>query len=100
MSSTTTQNAVPTIVPTRPSTQWPVGVRLRFKPDAELHAQHATLKGTQVLVLSGLKLIGPSGPDLRCSWRQEILSFAAGCRVGWARPDQLELPLDEEEDAI
>lgn len=81
-------------IPTRPASQWPVGVRLRFKPDAGLEPQHQALRGTSVIVLSGLKLIGPSGSGMRLSWRQEILAMGSGCRVGWARPDQLELPVD------
>lgn len=82
------------IVPARPASQWPVGARLRFRPDAAVSEQHRTLLGTPVLVLSELKLIGPFGADLRCSWRQEVLSLGNGARVGWARPDQLSLPLD------
>lgn len=82
-------------VPTRPTSQWPVGMRLRFKPDAQLESQHATLRGTAVIVLSGLKLIGPTGISKHFSWRQEVLAMGRGCRVGWARPDQLDLPVDE-----
>ena len=86
------------LVPVRPSSQWPVSMRLRFRPDAELEARHQGLRGTAVLVLSELKLVGPSGEEGRLSWRQEILSLSNGCRVGWARPDQLELPVDQLED--
>ena len=82
------------IIPSRPASQWPVGVRLRFKPRASLSHHHDSLRGTPVIVLSGLKLIGPTGPDQVYSWRQEVLSFGAGARVGWARPDQLDLPVD------
>lgn len=80
-----------TIIPTRPQSQWPVGVRLRFRENAELNPQHETLRGRPVIVLSGLRLIGPS--EGRYSWRQQILSLST-CRIGWARPDQLDLPLD------
>lgn len=86
-----------TRVPSRPASQWPVGMRLRFKPDATLESRHHGLRGSAVLVLSELKLIGPTGDDGRLSWRQEILAIGGGCRVGWARPDQLDLPLDEGE---
>lgn len=82
------------VIPSRPASQWPIGVRLRFRPDAALSSDHDRLRGTPVLVLSGLKLVGPTGPDLQYSWRQEVLSFGAGARTGWARPDQLALPVD------
>ena len=80
-------------IPTRPRSQWPVGVRLRFRPAADMNAVHDGLRGKPLLVLSGLRLIGPS--DGRWSWRQQVLSLTSG-RIGWARPDQLDLPLDEE----
>lgn len=82
------------IIPSRPASQWPVGMRLRFKPAAALNDRHQVLRGTPVIVLSGLKLIGPKGPDMQYSWRQEVLSFGAGAKTGWARPDQLDLPVD------
>lgn len=85
------------MIPARPRSQWPVGARLRFKPDAVLAARHQSLCGTAVLVLSGLKLIGPSGPEQSYSWRQEVLAMAQGVRLGLARPDQLELPVDGED---
>lgn len=78
-------------IPARPPSQWPIGVRLRFRPDAEMSAVHAALRGKPLLVLSALRLIGPS--DGRWSWRQQVLSLTTG-RVGWARPDQLGLPID------
>jgi hypothetical protein len=84
-----------TLLPTRPASQWPVGARLRFRPDALLDARHEHLRGTAVIVLSEISLVGPAqGGTL--SWRQEVLSFAGGCRTGWARPDQLTLPLDDD----
>lgn len=79
----------------RPVSQWPVGMRLRFKPDADLNPQHLHLRGTLVIVLSPLTPVGPSAVNGAYSWRQQILSFARGCTPGWARPDQLELPADE-----
>lgn len=81
-------------VPARPASQWPVGVRLRFRPDAEFNNGHELLRGKPVIVLSGLKLIGPT--DGRYTWRQQVLSLST-CRVGWARPEQLDLPLDGDE---
>ncbi|AXQ27758.1 hypothetical protein D0B54_03310 [Solimonas sp. K1W22B-7] len=84
----------PVLIPTRPSSQWPVGARLRFLPDAELNPRHDQLRGKPVLVLGEMQLIGPS--EGRYSWRQQILSLST-CRVGWARPDQLGLPLDGED---
>lgn len=81
-------------IPSRPASQWPVGIRLRFREDACLHPQFARLRGRPVLVLSGLKLIGNgSGP---MSWRQQVLALSSG-KIGWARPDQLDLPLDGHE---
>lgn len=79
------------IIPSRPRSQWPIGVRLRFREDAELKPEHDALRGRPVIVLSGLRLIGPT--DGRYSWRQQILSLST-CRIGWARPEQLDLPLD------
>ena len=79
----------PMTLPTRPVSQWPVGARLRFAPDADL--ARPALRGTSVLVLSEMQLIGPAGYR---SWRQQVLSFSGGCQVGWARPDQLTLPID------
>ncbi len=93
---TTDAKATKAMIPARPASQWPVGMRLRFKPGAELSQQHDVLRGTSAIVLSGLKLVGPTGPDMSFSWRQEILAFGAGARPGWARPDQLELPVDGE----
>lgn len=78
-------------IPTRPASQWPVGMRLRFQQDAEMSPQYESLRGRPVLVLSGLRLIGPA--QGRYSWRQQILALSTG-RVGWARPDQLGLPID------
>jgi hypothetical protein len=83
-------------IPLRPASQWPVGVRLRFHPEAELNPEYEYLRGKLVIVLSGLQLIGPSAG--RYSWRQQILALS-NCRVGWARPDQLGLPLDCEDAA-
>jgi len=85
-------------IPTRPASQWPVSIRLRFKPDASLETRHQRLRGTPVIVLSELRLIGPSTSGGHYSWRQQILSMNGSCRVGWARPDQLELPIDELDD--
>ena len=85
----------PTVIPTRPASHWPVGMRLRFKPQASMNQRHDALRGTTVIVLSGLKLVGPTGPDMAYSWRQHVLSFGKGPKQGWARPDQLELPVDE-----
>ncbi|HEY0917041.1 hypothetical protein [Solimonas sp. SE-A11] len=82
------------VVPARPASQWPVGARLRFLPEAELNPSHERLRGTMALVLGEMQLIGPSNG--RYSWRQQILSLST-CRVGWARPDQLGLPLDGED---
>jgi hypothetical protein len=83
-------------VPGRPASQWPIGIRLRFRPDAKLNAQYDSLRGKPLLVLSRLQLLGPN--DDGCySWRQQILSLSTG-RVGWARPDQLALPVDEPDD--
>ncbi len=84
---------IATTLPTRPQSQWPVGVRLRFHPDAEMSSSHEGLRGKPLLVLSALRLIGPSGGQW--SWRQQVLSLTTG-RVGWARPDQLDLPIDTE----
>ena len=95
---TTSNTSFSAQVPVRPASQWPVSMRLRFKPDADLESRHDKLRGTAVLVLSELKLVGPTGEQGRLSWRQEILSLGNGCRVGWARPDQLELPVDQPED--
>lgn len=82
------------IIPSRPLSQWPVGARLRFREEAELNPQHERLRGKPVLVLSRMELIGPS--DGRYSWRQQILSLST-CRTGWARPDQLALPRDDQD---
>lgn len=82
------------LIPHRPASQWPVGARLRFRPDAQLKSGNAALCGTPVLVLSELRLVG-TGPEGGYSWRQQVLAFGAGCKPGWARPDQLALPLDE-----
>lgn len=83
------------IIPARPISQWPVGARLRFLPEAQLNPRHEQLRGKAVLVLTEMQLIGPS--EGRYSWRQQILSLST-CRVGWARPDQLGLPLDGEDE--
>jgi hypothetical protein len=80
-------------IPARPQSQWPIGVRLRFRPDADMNETHASLRGKPLLVLSALRLIGPNAG--RWSWRQQVLSLTTG-RIGWARPDQLDLPLDED----
>lgn len=87
----------PSAIPARPASQWPVAMRLRFRPDADLEIKHQHLRGTAVIVMSALKLIGPNGSDGRFSWRQEILAMGNGCRIGWARPDQLQLPVDQAE---
>jgi hypothetical protein len=81
-------------IPSRPQSQWPIGVRLRFRPDAEMNEAYAKLRGKPVLVLSALRLIGPGGGQW--SWRQQVLSLTSG-RIGWARPDQLDLPVDGED---
>lgn len=78
-------------VPTRPASQWPIGMRLRFRSDAQMSPEHERLRGKPVLVLSGMRLIGPAHGAY--SWRQQILALSTG-RVGWARPDQLGLPID------
>lgn len=83
-------------VPGRPASQWPVGIRLRFRPDARLHPKHEPLRGKPVLVLSRMRLLGPNAHGAY-SWRQQVLSLSTG-RVGWARPDQLGLPVDEADD--
>lgn len=83
-------------IPSRPSSHWPVGIRLRFKLDADLKPQHQHLRGTAVLVLSELRLIGPSEAPNPYSWRQEVLAFGLGCAQGWARPEHLELPADDD----
>lgn len=80
-------------IPSRPHSQWPVGARLRFRADARLKAGNDNLRGSAVLVLSELRLVG--GFEAGYSWRQQVLAFGAGCTPGWARPDQLALPLDE-----
>jgi hypothetical protein len=84
-----------TTIPARPASQWPVAMRLRFKPDADIEPRYRALRGTPVIVTSELRLIGPSGDEGRWSWRQEVLAMGGGFRLGWARPDQLELPVDE-----
>jgi len=78
-------------IPARPASQWPIGMRLRFKPDATLDPKHEALRKRPALVLSGMKLIGPAPGGY--SWRQQVLALSTG-RIGWARPDQLDLPLD------
>ncbi|MBI2969402.1 MAG: hypothetical protein HYY36_01515 [Gammaproteobacteria bacterium] len=68
---------------------WPVGLRLRFKLDANLRPRHAYLRGTPVLILSPLTF-HPEPND----WRQYVAAFGARYaehRFGWARPDQLEV---------
>lgn len=84
----------PTVVariPSRPASQWPIGIRLRFEPQADLKDE--AMRGKPVIVLSGLKLIGPAAGF---SWRQQVLALSTG-KIGWARPDQLGLPLDGQE---
>ncbi len=83
-------------VPSRPTSQWPVGMRLRFKLDADMRNGHEHRRGAPVVVMSELKLVGPSAIDGSYSWRQEVLSLGGGCTPGWARPDQLELPNDDQ----
>lgn len=79
------------LIPTRPVSQWPVGIRLNFRDDADLHEHYQHLRSKPLLVLSGLKLIGNGeGPY---SWRQQVLALTTGT-FGWARPDQLGLPID------
>ena len=92
MSAETVHEIAP--IPARPQSQWPIGVRLRFRPDAQMSDAHGMLRGKPVLVLSALRLIGPSGGQW--SWRQQVLSLTSG-RIGWARPDQLDLPIDEDD---
>lgn len=82
------------LIPSRPASHWPVGMRLRFKMNADLKPGFHHLRGTPVIILSALELVGPSNSPTPYSWRQEILAFSAGCKLGWARPDQLELPVD------
>lgn len=79
------------LVPTRPASQWPVGMRLRFHSQAQLNPQHESLRGKPVLVLSAMRLVGPA--DGHYSWRQQIIALSTG-KIGWARPDQLGLPID------
>jgi hypothetical protein len=86
--------AEPALIPSRPHSHWPVGARLHFKRGGALAPRHQALSGTAVLVLSELKLVGPSGPSQSYSWRQEVLAMALGGKLGLARPDQLELPVD------
>lgn len=83
-----------TQIPARPALQWQVGVRLRFHPKAELNESYESLRGKPVLVLSELQLIGPTKGQY--SWRQQVLAFS-NCKVGWARPDQLDLLNEEQE---
>ena len=78
-------------IPTRPVSQWPVGMRLRFRSDASMNPGHERLRGRPVLVLSEMRLIGSSAGQY--SWRQQILALSTGS-VGWARPEQLDLPID------
>ncbi|MFT4046744.1 MAG: hypothetical protein QM661_08620 [Solimonas sp.] len=81
----------------RPGSQWPVGMRLRFHPDAKLNPQFESLRGRPVLILSRMQLLGPNKAGCY-SWRQQILSLSTG-RIGWARPDQqLALPVDDPDD--
>lgn len=84
-------------VPTRPATQWPIGIRLRFHPRAALQAQHRALRGKPVLVLSKMQLMWPSHGQF--SWRQQVLVLSTG-KLGWARPEQLALPLDDLDDSM
>lgn len=79
-------------IPSRPASHWPAGLRLRFRPDALLADGRDALRGRPVLVLSGLRLIGPTASGY--SWRQQVLVLTTG-QIGWARPDQLDLPIDE-----
>ncbi len=97
LSAATAKHATDLPIPSRPLSQWPVGVRLRFRPDAQLASQSESLRGKPVLVLSEMRLIGPT--QNAYSWRQQVLSLSTG-RVGWARPDQLALPLDGDEPAF
>lgn len=83
---------VSAVIPSRPASQWPVGMRLRFRPEAQFDPRHDRLRNKPVLVLSGMKLIGPT--EGLYSWRQQVLALSTG-RVGWARPDQMTLPLDD-----
>ncbi|NGY03891.1 hypothetical protein [Solimonas terrae] len=85
------------VAPARPASQWPIGIRLRFHPRASLQAQHRALRGKPVLVLSKLKLMGPSHGQY--SWRQQVLVLSTG-KLGWARPEQLDLPIDDLDDGI
>jgi hypothetical protein len=67
---------------------WPVGARLRFKTDAILRSAFHYLRGSPVLVLSGLQQVGEP-PE----WRQYITAFGARYpedQFGWALPEQLE----------
>ncbi|HEY9546043.1 MAG TPA: hypothetical protein VIR56_08545 [Solimonas sp.] len=84
-------------VPVRPAAQWPIGIRLRFHPRANLQAQHRALRGKPLLVLSKLQLMGPSHGQY--SWRQQVLVLSTG-KLGWARPEQLALPLDDLDDSM
>jgi len=62
-----------------------------------MRAQHEHRRGAPVVVMSELSLIGPSPLDGSYSWRQEVLSLGGSATAGWARPDQLELPHDDQE---
>ncbi|QHS11137.1 hypothetical protein [Sinimarinibacterium sp. NLF-5-8] len=77
-------------LPARPRSQWPVGIDLRFHPDAEVKAGYEWLRSTPLRVMSQLRLIEARNGS---SWRQQVLALSCG-RIGWARPDQLDLPLD------
>lgn len=79
-------------IPSRPASHWPAGLKLRFAADARLAPGREQLRGRPVLVLSELRLIGPTASGY--SWRQQVLVLTTG-QIGWARPDQLDLPLDE-----
>lgn len=71
------------------SRSWRVGTRLRFKLDAVVKPRYRYLRGTPVLVLTALRLVGePPG------WRQWIAVFGAHYpedQFGWALPEQLEI---------
>ena len=66
---------------------WPVGIRLRFKLDAEMRPRFLYLRGTPALVLSPLEI-------LEDEWRQYVTAFGARYpwdQFGWALPEQLEI---------
>ena len=68
---------------------WPVGLRLRFRLDADIRPRYHYLRGTPVLVLEPLKFL-----EAHDRWCQLVMVFGARYaedRIGWASPESLEL---------